>query len=465
MMERMLAFAVSALIAVSFAPSSTPANGRGTSAVIVDTDMGLDDVRAVFAILADSTLTVRAFVTVEGSASTGRGTDNLIGILESAGIEEMTVYRGRRYPDSAPPPWRETANTLAGKSFPPPRIITAREATAERLLDLIATEPLHYLALGPLGNLALLETEHPGAIGRIASIWLPASIDGNRVEAWNFSFDRKSAALVMRCARDVVLVDTRVERELEAQNLFERVEGVSAAGRWIGDLRSGTNGHQLVCDELASLAIARPDLIERGAARYRLVSTLETGFRLDPAKDGNIRIARFTDAAAAADALVRLWERPTGHDHAETQHEAIDAAALLRTFHGHLGPYVVLGYRMGRIALEELDSTGHFDLSVTVHSELSPPRSCLIDGIQLGSGCTLGKRNIEVRETTGPAYATFENERGELATIRLRRTVPRLVDELIRDAGVETAGSRLLETDAGELFEVQTTRRASRPAP
>ena len=25
-----------------------------------------------------------------------------------------------------------------------------------------------------------------------------------------------------------------------------------------------------------------------------------------------------------------------------------------------------------------------------------PPQSCLADGVQLGSGCTLGKRNIEI---------------------------------------------------------------------
>jgi hypothetical protein len=45
-----------------------------------------------------------------------------------------------------------------------------------------------------------------------------------------------------------------------------------------------------------------------------------------------------------------------------------------------------------------------FDLAAHVHSPLEPPPSCLIDGVQLGSGCTLGKGNIRVSEHDGPAW-------------------------------------------------------------
>jgi len=31
-------------------------------------------------------------------------------------------------------------------------------------------------------------------------------------------------------------------------------------------------------------------------------------------------------------------------------------------FHGHLGPFLVLGLRMGLLALRELSSSGHLDL-------------------------------------------------------------------------------------------------------
>lgn len=67
----------------------------------------------------------------------------------------------------------------------------------------------------------------------------------------------------------------------------------------------------------------------------------------------------------------------------------------LAAFHGHLGPYIVLGYRMGRYARQHFCSDP-FQMKAVVFCEGVPPESCLADGIQIGSGCTLGKRNIEI---------------------------------------------------------------------
>ena len=67
----------------------------------------------------------------------------------------------------------------------------------------------------------------------------------------------------------------------------------------------------------------------------------------------------------------------------------------LAAFHGHLGPYIVLGYRMGRYVREHFCSDP-FQMKAAVYCEGVPPQTCLADGIQIGSGCTLGKRNIEI---------------------------------------------------------------------
>ena len=62
--------------------------------IIVDTDMGLDDARAIFALLGSRGIEIAAFCTVEGSASAVKASDNLIGLIESAGSAPVTVYRG-----------------------------------------------------------------------------------------------------------------------------------------------------------------------------------------------------------------------------------------------------------------------------------------------------------------------------------------------------------------------------------
>jgi len=76
---------------------------------------------------------------------------------------------------------------------------------------------------------------------------------------------------------------------------------------------------------------------------------------------------------------------------------------LLRSatsFHGHLGPYLVLGLRMGLVAVRTLRPHGHRELSATIWTKRSPPNSCLLDGVQVSSGCTLGKGNLRVKNAS-----------------------------------------------------------------
>ena len=79
-------------------------------------------------------------------------------------------------------------------------------------------------------------------------------------------------------------------------------------------------------------------------------------------------------------------------------------------FHGHLGPYLVLGLRMGVIAVRILKPKGLHELSVRVWTKKTPPQSCLLDGIQVSSGCTLGKGNVRV-EAAEHVRATFRRGR------------------------------------------------------
>ena len=433
---------------------------------IVDTDMGLDDVRAIFALLADSAIATRAIITVEGSASIGKGTDNLIGLLEEFGAGEVLVYRGAGYPDIDPPPWRGTANSLAGNPFPPPRVMTAAEGGPDRLHALVADshEEITDLALGPLRNLALLEEHHPGSVSDLGAVWMPVSIKNGTIDAWNLSCDVQSAAAVIENARSVVLVDiTAVRTAIDAATTLDSVHGSSVAARWISGHAGSLGPHLMIYDELAVLALLRPDMLQTDPERYSLAVPESGELHLEQVPDGNIRVVSFVDHTAAAEELVHLWEREheTHHDHLHLV--TVEPSVFIKAFHGHLGPYLVLGYRMGRMALTELDSPGHFGLSVVVHSVLEPPKSCLIDGIQLGSGCTLGKRNIEVTGTGGPAFAVFTDDHGLEVTIGLRRNVPALIGRLIEESGVEEAGTEIMEMSADKLFEI--TRPASPPAP
>ena len=62
-------------------------------------------------------------------------------------------------------------------------------------------------------------------------------------------------------------------------------------------------------------------------------------------------------------------------------------------FHGHRCPFMPLGYRMGRLAMEKLGVDREKDHGFFVFTELGEghPQSCLMDGIQAATGATYGK--------------------------------------------------------------------------
>jgi len=65
--------------------------------------------------------------------------------------------------------------------------------------------------------------------------------------------------------------------------------------------------------------------------------------------------------------------------------------------HGHLGPWLVVGLRLGQAVLADLGSRGFFDIHVVVTGPIQkPPPRCILDGLQFATGATLGKGNIDV---------------------------------------------------------------------
>jgi formylmethanofuran dehydrogenase subunit E len=150
---------------------------------------------------------------------------------------------------------------------------------------------------------------------------------------------------------------------------------------------------------------------------------------------------------------------------ADPQHGGLQGPVEVRTpmrvriveLHGHFGPYVVLGYRAGLIARRVLKSPGYFDLKAVVEGPLAPPPSCFIDGVQLGSGATLGKRNIEVRAGT-IGRAIFTTKAGRTVTVALRQDLPQRIKTWIEKIGVEKAGDRCAQLPEDQLFSIQGPR-------
>ena len=88
-------------------------------------------------------------------------------------------------------------------------------------------------------------------------------------------------------------------------------------------------------------------------------------------------------------------------------------------FHGHLGPFLVIGVRMGLIGVRELGAKkNNEELRVTAMAEDYTPFSCVIDGLQVATKCTIGNKKLRLRPSSEIA-AKFELQNREQVTVRI----------------------------------------------
>jgi len=116
-------------------------------------------------------------------------------------------------------------------------------------------------------------------------------------------------------------------------------------------------------------------------------------------------------------------------------------------FHGHPGPFLALGIRMGLLALSLLGSRGHRGIVAEAETGTKPPLSCMVDGIQISTGCTTGKGNLSVKPL-GKAVAVF-SANGKRVRIEVKPEWLSLLEKL---GAPDNLAEEVLRAQAEELF-------------
>ncbi len=120
-------------------------------------------------------------------------------------------------------------------------------------------------------------------------------------------------------------------------------------------------------------------------------------------------------------------------------------------FHGHLGPAVVAGARLGMAGLRAVAARGYFDVEVTCEGPfVEPPRSCFLDGVQVATGATLGKRTLHWKPSERIAVQVKNTRTGKTARVAPR---PALLELL-----ASFKGQPRVEGDHGASGQAQQAR-------
>ena len=121
-------------------------------------------------------------------------------------------------------------------------------------------------------------------------------------------------------------------------------------------------------------------------------------------------------------------------------------------FHGHLGPYLVLGLLMGEYALKKIQARPHFGLEVKVWGAKDKPKSCLIDGLQLSTGCTYGKGNITKYDGKAIKVSFLNCDTQKRIALRLKEAVLKRLESAKDHTCAEKVAKEFYKTSADKLF-------------
>lgn len=143
----------------------------------------------------------------------------------------------------------------------------------------------------------------------------------------------------------------------------------------------------------------------------------------------------------------------------DSQDRARDLLAKAVDFHGHLGPFLVLGLRMGVMALSILKPQKLGTMTANMFVRSDPPESCVVDGVQVGSGCTLGKGTIRILSANNRIAGEFRGA-DRACTITVKAQV---LNALLRDLRKATdkevleMAEDVLSRPDNELFEIASS--------
>jgi formylmethanofuran dehydrogenase subunit E len=128
-----------------------------------------------------------------------------------------------------------------------------------------------------------------------------------------------------------------------------------------------------------------------------------------------------------------------------------------RKLHGHVGPFLVIGLKMGAAAKKALNvsDTECTHLTAEVAVPLHPPFSCLLDGIQVSTTCTIGNQRLKIKNSK-TIQATFKRQKNaKKVKITLTQHFSEQLEEKLKQDRLDEAFAwGLAELPENQLFNI-----------
>ena len=311
--------ALAPLAAGSSTPAVAPAVPPAAHTVVVETDMGTDDVMALLYLLRRPDVRVAAIV-VDGNgiARCPPGATNALSLAALAGKPKIPVGCGRKRPlegaHAFPGEWRDGGADFWGLGRPakPGRAPAGPGQRVLRSAIQSASRPVEVLTLGPPTELAAFLSASPALKGKIRSVTMmggavgvPGNIESpdidNPYAEWNFYVDPYAANVVLRSGLPVTLVPLDATSSVPLNAAVARRLGRSPTAEFVRDLIKmfAPLQGQYFWDPLAAAILVEPAIGKYATKRVTVIEDegSESGRTVERADGARVRVATFANRA------------------------------------------------------------------------------------------------------------------------------------------------------------------------
>lgn len=380
--------------------------------VIIDTDCGIDDMRAISLLLARPEITIKAILATDGSLPPVEGAEKISSLLHEFNNDNITVAIGEVLV-GINPPWREFNRQVSWGSVTSSKMtnLNAVNSLSQKLNNV--NEKIILVCLGPLTNIAQLINQEAALLANIERIvWYNES--EKPLTGFNYECNKKAADIVFRSSLRIDVISNLNNGEaLFDSTLFEVCKQSKTQLAKI--LYNGHNqnvvfeklkqNHFRLCDDLVALYITNPELFSINADVDKLNVRYNKDYDVKGVKEAIIDMINGTYFSEKNVVFNRFPVKREMFNYdvrpiidsaiARYGYDEWKANVMTDEFHGHLGVFSIVGAKMG-IKARELFDVGTDMLQVITYAGSKPPYSCLNDGIQVSTGATLGMGTIHL---------------------------------------------------------------------
>jgi pyrimidine-specific ribonucleoside hydrolase len=452
--------------------------------VIIDTDGGVDDFRAICMLLASPEIEVIAITSSDGILGPAAVAEKVKSLLHSFGHDGIPVGLGVQLPGSS----RQStaAYELAGKirwgkdidgfegKFP---------GAVELILESVENEemPVDFLALGSMTNIAAAYKCNPGLVDSISKITWYREAFGE--DGFNYETDPVSAKMIEGSGFSLDLIHSSGSRIHDAPAFLLALDTIRSeyAGSILNMYESGKDDlleHKTglyFADDCIPLYFTHPEI-------FKVMDLADDPLRreISPVENARLELAMLTVLDSDREDKSIIFKRfPISPDLFEEDVSQIadqiiekhglkewKLVAMTNEFHEHLGIYSIIGAKMG-LRAREYFHIGIDELTIESFAGSIPPVSCLNDGLQSSTGATLGHGTIKIRagDPSPEATFTFKNSTIHIRVKdHIRNQISEDVKTGVREYGLdsplywlyirELALKYWLNLDRREIFEI-----------